>query len=225
MTVRTRIIPTMPDAPFPMGRHVHHDPRSFDYPAATGAIGRDVLWRGYGPRLNQGSLGSCTGNALVDFLMSRPTYKRNRRLAEPDAVRAYSRATVIDPFEGAYPPIDTGSDGISVCQAGVEFGWLTGYDHAFGIDHLLGVLALGPAMVGTTWLEQMFYPDSRGRLTVSGEVAGGHEYLVDGKHGEWLRIMNSWGSNWSVNGYAWIRIADMARLLDDQGDVTVPRPA
>jgi hypothetical protein len=81
---------------------------------------------------------------------------------------------------------------------------------------------LGPVMVGTTWLEQMFYPDSRGRLTVAGQVAGGHEYLINGKSGSWLRVMNSWGSTWGQDGMAWIKVADLARLLDDQGDATVP---
>jgi hypothetical protein len=213
----------MPDRPHGLGRRVHHDPRSRAFPARAAAAVHDVAWRHYGPVLDQGQLGSCTGHALVDCLMTRPYYTTGRRLTHDDAVRAYKRATVIDPFPGAYPPTDTGSDGLDVCRAAVEFGWITGYDHAFGIDHLLGSLMLGPVMVGTEWRDAMFNPDARGRLTVAGPVVGGHEYTITAKSGKWLRILNSWGSGWGLGGTAWIRIDDLAALLDAQGDVTVPR--
>lgn len=209
---------------YPLGRHVHHDPRSLLFPAltATGAV-HDVAWRHYGPILDQGDLGSCTGHALVDCLMTRPDYRSKLKLGHEDAVKAYSRATAIDPFPGAYPPDDTGSDGLDVCRAGVEFGWIAGYDHAFGIDHLLGALMLGPVMVGTDWHEAMFTPDANGRLTVAGPVAGGHEYVITAKSGAWLRILNSWSSSWGLGGFAWIKVEDLARLLDSDGDCTVPR--
>lgn len=215
----------MTTTPFPLGRRVHHDDRSRDFPAPQLAAVHDVAWRHHGPILDQGQLGSCTGHALVDCLMTGPLYRGYRNLTHADAVRAYERATVIDPFLGAYPPDDTGSDGMDACKAGVEFGWLTGYDHAFGIDHLLGALMLGPVMVGTSWYESMFSPDNRGRVAVSGSVAGGHEYVISARSGRWLRIVNSWGSSWGLHGCAWIAAADLAALLDDQGDVTVPRAA
>lgn len=207
----------------PLGRRAHHDERSRAFPAATTPVVHDKAWAHYGPILDQGDLGSCTGHALVDCLMTRPNYRGAAKLGHDDAVRAYSRATTIDPFPGEWPPTDTGSDSLDVCRAGVEFGWITGYDHAFGIDHLLGALMLGPVMVGTDWYESMFEPDKKGRLSVSGAVAGGHEYVITAKSGAWLRILNSWGTSWSVGGFAWIRVTDLARLLDEQGDVTVPR--
>lgn len=213
----------MAERPHGLGRRVHHDPRSRAFPARAAAAVHDVAWRHYGPVLDQGSLGSCTGHALVDCLMTRPAYRAAAKLTHDDAVRAYRRATEIDPFPGQYPPDDTGSDGLDVCRAAVEFGWITGYDHAFGIDHLLGSLMFGPVMVGTSWTETMFSPDSRGRLTVGGTVAGGHEYVITARSGRWLRLLNSWGARWGVGGSAWIRTEDLAALLDAEGDCTVPR--
>lgn len=212
----------MAETPFALGRRVHHDPRSRAFSARTAAV-HDIAWRHYGPVLDQGALGSCTGHALVDCLMTRPRYTAARKLGHDDAVRAYERATEIDPFPGTWPPDDTGSDGLDVCRAGVEFGWIASYDHAFGIDHLLGALMLGPVMVGTDWHEAMFDPDARGRLTVAGPIVGGHEYTITAKAGGWLRLINSWGPSWGVNGFAWIRVADLASLLDAQGDCTIPR--
>lgn len=218
-------IPEQPGLPYRLGRHLNHDPRSRGFPAPAARTIRDVAWRTYGPRLDQGQLGSCTGNALVGALMTRPNYRSTRRLTEADAVRAYTRATVIDPFEGAYPPTDTGSDGLSVCKAGVEFGWLVGYDHAFGLSHLLDALMSGAVMVGTVWHEGMFSPDGRGRLTVTGDIVGGHEYVITGRSGHWLRILNSWGLPWGDRGYAYIRDTALGDLLEQQGDATVPRAA
>ena len=217
----------MTDTPFPLGRRVHHDPRSRAFPARrvdTYSPVHDVAHRHYGPILSQGTLGSCTGHALVDCLMTKPYYRGTAKLGHDDAVRAYHRATQIDPFDGEWPPTDTGSDGLDVCRAGVEFGWITGYDHAFGIDHLLGALMLGPVMVGTDWHEASFDPDPRtGRISIAGPVAGGHEYVITAKRGAWLRLLNSWGPRWALNGYAWIRITDLADLLAASGDATVPR--
>lgn len=217
------LIPEAPGLPHRLGRHVHHDPRSLAFPAltATSTI-HDVAWRHYGPILDQGQLGSCTGHALVDCLMTRPDYRSGRKLTHDDALRAYERATVIDPFPGSYPPTDTGSDGLDVCKAAVEFGWISGYTHAFGIDHALGALMLSPVMVGTDWHESMFDPDSRGRLTVSGAVVGGHEYTITAKAGSWLRFVQSWGPSWGAKGFGWIKVTDLAALLDAGGDVTVP---
>lgn len=225
MADRRDIILECQDLPHRLGRHRHHDQRSFGFraPSVPKSAIHDIAYRHYGPILNQLDLGSCTGHALVDCLMTRPNYRGTAKLTHDDALRAYSRATELDPFDGAYPPIDTGSDGIDVCKAGVEFGWITAYDHAFGIDHLLGSLMLGPVMVGTDWREAMFSPDTRGRLTVAGDVVGGHEYVITAKVGSWLRLLNSWGPGWGVSGYAWIKVSDLAALLDAGGDCTVPR--
>lgn len=223
MTDRIEHFPPSQDTPFPLGRSVHHDERSKAYPAKLAPTYKQRWWTHHGPVLDQGDVGSCTGHALVDALMTGPLYRMGRDLTHADALRAYERATVIDPFPGSYPPTDTGSDGLDVCKAGVEFGWLRGYTHAFGLDACLRALTLGPVMIGIPWYESMFTPGAGGVLSVSGRIAGGHEIALTAITASGMvRLLNSWGAAWGLHGCAYLRFADLGRLLDQQGDVTVP---
>ena len=58
-------IPTAPGIPFPLGRHINHDPESrrYAYPE-TDRVLQSVRWPRRTPVLDQGNLGSCTGNAV-----------------------------------------------------------------------------------------------------------------------------------------------------------------
>lgn len=223
MTARVELIPVADGLAHPLGRHVNHREESKAYPAALAPSYQTVWWPHYGPVLYQGTTGSCTGNALVDCLMSGPLYRKGRNLTEADAERAYSRATQIDPFDGQWPPTDTGSDGLDACRAGVEFGWLRGYTHAFGLDACLRALTLQPVMIGINWYRSMMSPPKSGVLSISGDVVGGHEVALTAiTQSGMVRVLNSWGASWSVSGTAFLRFADLARLLSEQGDVSVP---
>jgi len=210
-----------------LGRLVEHDPRSWDYPARRTTQLKTVLWSHHAPILDQGNLGSCTWNAMAQclntakFVKSRP---KGKYLDEDIAIKLYSRATQLDNFPGAWPPNDTGSSGIAAAKAGVEAGYLTGYTHAFGMQHFLESIQLSPVIVGTDWLTDMFNPSPKGYVAVSGDVAGGHEYAVLGVNmtGRYVTCLNSWGAGWGVNGRFRIRFDDFANLLANQGDVTVP---
>lgn len=207
-----------------LGRHVEHDERSRRYPARTTAVQRTVLWTHSAPVLDQGELGSCTGNALAQCLNTgRFKTSRKRYLDEAAARTLYSRATALDDDPGQWPPTDTGSSGLAVAKAGVQYGYLTGYQHAFGFDHFLGAIQLSPVIVGTNWYEDMFTP-ANGYLSVSGSAAGGHEYLVLGANlkGQYVTMLNSWSKTWGANGRARIRFNDFQRLLNEDGDVTIP---
>jgi hypothetical protein len=123
----------------------------------------------------------------------------------------------------SYPPTDTGSDGLDACKAGVEFGWLKGYTHAFGLDACLRALTLQPVMIGIPWYRSMFYSGKGGVLSVSGGVAGGHEVALTAiSTSNMVRIQNSWSGSWGINGTAWLKFADLDRLLSEQGDCTIP---
>lgn len=217
-----------------LGRVVNHDPRSRAFPAPTATAVKSVTWPVYGPRLNQGQTSSCTGNAMAAWLNGKPAHAaRSRYMVEEDALRLYSRATALDPFPGTYmhpaqngnSGDDSGSDGNSVCKAAREESLITSWTHAFGFDHMLASLQLGPVLAGTNWYDGFFRPSPAGYIDVSGENVGGHEYLIHGVNlrGQYLWATNSWGSGWGpLNGRFKIPFQIMRRLLGEQGDITAP---
>ena len=211
-----------------LGRHLepNHDPRSLAFPAATAPL-VTTQHAHHGPVLDQGQLGSCTGNATAQALNTDPLKPAARRLlTEADAVAIYSWATHHDPYPGVYPPTDTGSDSLSVCKAAKKLGLIKAYQHAFGLQHTLGALVIAPVIIGIPWLDAMFQPDTNGYLNVSGNVAGGHEVCLVGLDVEhqYVTVLNSWSSAWGQNGTAKLRWSDLEILLKQGGDCAVLKP-
>jgi hypothetical protein len=211
------------------GRHIEHDIESRRFPAETAPL-RSVTHQHYGAVLDQGQLGSCTGNAAAQAMNTAPLYDGKRRLlTEQDAVAIYSWATHHDSCAGVYPPDDTGSSGLAVAKALKKLGLITGYHHAFGLDHTLGALILGPVIIGTAWTERMETPDTNGTIHYSPEdaVVGGHETCLVGIDVERRRVrgLNSWSTAWGDGGFYWLSFDDLGALLADRGDATVLIPA
>lgn len=211
-----------------LGRHVEHDERSRNYPARTATRDRSVLWGHHAPVLDQGEVGACTGFALAQLLNTDP-FATSRTtsggyLTTGDALRLYGLATSLDDILGVYPPDDTGSSGLAVAKAGVQLGYFSAYRHAFGFDQFATALQLQPVIVGTAWHEDMFTPDSDGRVTPGGAVVGGHEYLALGIDYDTRRVtfLNSWGPGWGRAGRFTMGFSVFARLLADRGDATAP---
>lgn len=223
-----------------LGRHVHHDSRSLDYPYmprdAT-PLGKSTFWdSGAGP-LNQGRIGSCTGNATAQWLNTnfanavRAQTHNGQYLVEADALAIYSLGTHLDGVPGSYPPVDKGCDGVSVAKAAEQLGYLDGYTHTFSFPALQATLEETPVICGTVWTHAMFKPVNGlatvGKLT-DANIAGGHEYLgvgVDYTEGV-VVFRNSWGDQdtWpgcKPGGYFAVKFGDYERLLAQQGDVVV----
>jgi hypothetical protein len=224
MTDRQIRIPEQDGLPFRLGRHVLHDDASKDFPATMAPGMADVLHTRLIPILDQGNLGSCTGNACAGLLCTEPQYDYGIRLTEEDAVGLYSLATQIDPWPGVYPPDDTGSDGLSVAKAAKRMGRITTYRHAFGLDHALKTLVLHPVITGVNWYDSMFFPDANGEVHISpnASVAGGHEFVARGMLVEQqkVRCSNSWNTSWGDKGEFVMSFTLWDRLLQEQGDVT-----
>lgn len=220
--------------PHRLGRHVQHDPKSLRYAAPV--LPRSAIeskrWTRRAAVWDQGQLGSCTGNAAAGWVGTDNAARMGlvevggRAVDEAFAVDLYHRATMLDEFNGVYPPEDSGSSGLGAAKALQQIGLSPSYQHAFSLQALESALQSGPVLVGISWYNSMFTPGADGVVPVdeSSGLAGGHELCVDqldtvrGLVG----FTNSWGTGWGEEGRGYFRLADLAALLAADGDVTVP---
>jgi len=224
------------------GRRLRHDERSRRY-AIRGAVApqtkiRTQNWAHVAPVPDQGFLGACTGMSDVNLLncgvnhLMRPKVDRERPyLTTEDGVRFYSIATTLDPWEGSYPPEDTGSSGLAAMQALQQLGHISSYWWAFSFDEMLLALQVGPVSVGSWWREHMMDVDSSGYVKYGGDYLGGHQWVVRGVNMTAKRFVciNSWGESWGrkisgrTSGEFYVSFDDMKALLAEDGDVVQPR--
>lgn len=209
-----------------LGRHVEHDPKSLEYPAAVAETLVTTLHHRHARIFDQGQLGSCTGNAMAGVIGTDPIYRGqgHEHANEKLAVELYEHATVIDGIPGEYPPDDTGSSGLAVAKAAQQLGFIQSYTHAFGLDHALGHLGLAPVIIGIAWFDSFDQPGPHGLLEISpdAQIRGGHEIEVLGLDvdAQTIRGANSWGPHWGDHGHFTMRWATFDDLLAQQGDVT-----
>lgn len=229
----------------PLGRHVEHDDRSrqfaFQLPGklASAAL-QPVRHQRFVPVLDQGNLGSCTGNAaegaagtgavyqaIPAALAARPS-PSDATGDEDQAVSLYSAATHLDGIPGQYKPDDTGSTGIAAAKAMVRAGLIAGYQHTFTLVDALAALQLVPLMLGINWYDSFDQPDANGLVTITSgaSVRGGHEPMADElvPDQQLVGFTNSWSASWGLQGRFYMSFTDLDRLLGEQGDVTVPVP-
>jgi hypothetical protein len=232
--IRTRVIEEARVPGKPLGRHIGHDHRNLSYPFKGATALRSVRHSKVPDGiLDQGSVGSCTGNSTVGALKcsAGPLYAalsaaQKRTLNESLAVKVYTRATQTDSIPGAYPTQDTGSDGPDAAKAAVEFGYLKGYLHALSLNDALAALVSGPVIVGVDWYEGFDDPSLSGQMSLAGSIRGGHELCVDeldvANQLVWVR--NSWGTSWGLEGRACWSWDVFGKLLASDGDCTVLLP-
>lgn len=184
--------------------------------------------------LDQGHLGSCTGNAGTGALGTQPFYDAvgssvlpsvtDASATEQYAIQLYSDATVVDGYPGTYPPDDTGSSGLAICKVLKARGTISGYRWARSAYGLLRLLQSGPVLQGMPWYNAFFEPDNAGFIDSdptwpgSGR-AGGHEVEMLGVEidtqdafNSVLIYANSWGSGWGDDGYFRMRLRTYEQL-------------
>lgn len=207
-----------------LGRKLHLDARSLPYirTAADPRTLRSVSWPRPLPILNQDDLGACVGFTAAGALGSLPLAAfpmiagglgATVDQAEDYARGIYSEATAVDPWEGAWPPEDTGTDGLSAAKILKRRGLIGSYLHATDLAQLITLLQDGPVMMGLPWYEAFFEPEPDGRIDPRGwadtRVAGGHEVLILGvelaangilEHAIFI-VANSWGKGWGLSGF------------------------
>jgi hypothetical protein len=228
-----------------LGRNIHFDSRSLAYalqPIGAAAI-VDVRHQSFIGILDQGQLGSCTGNAGCSCIYHAPFFAGGSAKAWPrysedesGAVTLYSDATQKDPYSGAYPPDDTGSDGLTVCKVLKAAGDVSGYQASLDLPTSLVALMAGPGVTGIPWYNSMFDTGSSGLLAVNttSGLAGGHELCVDevvtagavgnGTGKTLVGGPNSWSTSWGASGRWYMTVDDWWSLRKNDGDFYAPVP-
>jgi hypothetical protein len=183
--------------------------------------------------LDQGQLGSCTGNAGTGALGTQPFFNAvgsvlpstdDAAEAEKFAVQLYSDATVVDGYPGTYPPDDTGSSGLAICKVLKSRGTINGYRWARSAYGFLRLLQNGPVLQGMPWYQAFFEPDKNGFIDAnphwsSSGIAGGHEIEAVGVEldstdafNSVITYVNSWGTGWGDSGRFRMRLRTYEKL-------------
>jgi hypothetical protein len=210
-----------------LGRNMWLDGRSLAHMVenSVNEMGRRLAsqeWERVLVILDQGKLGSCTGNAGTGALGTQPFYDAvgkkvlpapaDGTAGEEFAVKLYSDATVVDGYPGQYPPDDTGSSGLAICKVLKSRGTIKGFKWARTAHGFLQLLQNGPVLQGMPWYNAFFEPDKQGFIDSntnwsSSGVAGGHEVEAIGVEldtkdafNSAVVYANSWGASWGDGG-------------------------
>lgn len=202
--------------------HLRHKQLNF---SADDLIAGPTLrpWRYHytgGVVLDQGVEGACVGFGLAHQLNAGPITMRPQ-LTSPEARAIYLEAQRFDEWPGE------GYSGSSVnggCLALRAAGRIESFHWAFTLNDVVdAVLRLGPVTMGTDWYTGMMNPDLSGMLRATGQIEGGHAYLLAGANRilRKAKIKNSWGSGWGERGHAWISFDDLERLILQNGEAAI----
>lgn len=194
-------------------------------------VGSDVrrrkrVWTARSEPLDQGPDGACVGFSWSHELAATPV---KREVDYRSAMRLYERARGFDRAAGNHWA--AGASVLAGAKACRADGLISSYYWAFGIDDVIDALvAKGPVVLGINWYDGMFGTDQNGLISVTGNFAGGHAILA---HGYWPRhpkigedvivVQQSWGRGYGLNGRAFFRTSELARLLSESGEACVPR--
>lgn len=208
-----------------LGRQLVHDPRSKAFPAISAIDPSSWITktiRIYDPLPNPNQChGECTGVAKCVQMNAVGNRVAGRVLTMDDAHKFYHLSSTLDPFQGEWPPEDTGSSGLASAKAAQQLGIGGEYRHVFnGADGVVQLIQEGRVVsVGTWWYDDMFRPNTKGIIEPTGTSVGGHQYIARGYDVKQdLVLIRCW---WG--GYKDVRIKreHLNELILDGGDAHI----
>jgi hypothetical protein len=123
---------------------------------------------------------------------------------------------------------DEGASVLAGAKACLKDRNIKSYRWAFGIEDVLYALSnIGSVVLGIDWHSGMYDTSPGGLVDVSGPIVGGHCILANGywpNHPEFGDVVvwtNSWGRSYGVNGRGYIKVDDLTRLLQRNGEACV----
>jgi hypothetical protein len=170
-------------------------------------------WAFLAEPLDQKQTNHCLGFAMANWGINLPIQDN---FDNENGHDFYRRCKVVDgdPY---------GEDGTCIRSAAKvlrDMGLIKTFAFAYSVDEIaFWLLNRGPVIVGTQWTRGMEIPDAYNVIHPTGEVAGGHGYLLNEKTQDGLfGIQNSWDGFWGIKGKSYISMDDFSILFKSGGE-------
>lgn len=182
----------------------------------------DTKWTG-----NQGNTPKCVAYAGAHWIECGPVVPKYGKGKQPPLYNPstlYGWCQKVDGIPGKHE----GTTTRALAKVLKAKGVVKSYHWAFTLKDLQQcLLQVGPMVLGINWYSDMFEPDTKKFIHPTGEFAGGHGILAMGVNMDqgWIKLKNSWGTDWGENGHCYLSFIDADDLLSDDGDAMIATEA
>jgi hypothetical protein len=170
-------------------------------------------WEFLSNPLNQKTTNHCVGFAMANWGINLPVQDN---FTDDSGHTFYYKCKELDED----PTGENGTNIRSAAKVLKQEGLISTYAFASSVDEIsYWLLNKGPVIAGTNWYEGMFSPDENNIIHPTGNIVGGHGYLINEKtKDDFYGIQNSWDNEWGIKGKAYISIKDFSTLFKNGGE-------